>query len=90
MPSLHLTLQYPLKHPLQEYDFDYEDDEQEEPDVDLENKYYSAKGTGLRHDIDYWRGGLTELSPARKEDDSEAAIQEFQDVVNTEEEKGDW
>jgi hypothetical protein len=27
---------------------------------------------------------------ARKEDDSEAAIQEFQDVVDTEEEKGDW
>jgi hypothetical protein len=30
------------------------------------------------------------MSVARKEDDSEAAIQEFQDVVNTEEEKGDW
>lgn len=28
----------------QDYDFDYEDDEQEEPDVDLENKYYNAKG----------------------------------------------
>ena len=26
------------------YNFDYEDDEQEEPDVDLENKYYNAKG----------------------------------------------
>lgn len=30
---------------IQDYDFDYEDDEEEEPDVDLENKYYNAKGT---------------------------------------------
>lgn len=28
----------------EDYNFDYEDDEQEEPDVDLENKYYNAKG----------------------------------------------
>jgi hypothetical protein len=27
---------------------------------------------------------------AHKEDDAEAAIVEFQDVVNTEEEQGDW
>ncbi|CAJ0766668.1 18281_t:CDS:1, partial [Entrophospora sp. SA101] len=27
----------------EDYNFDYEDDEQEEPDVDLENKYYNAK-----------------------------------------------
>ncbi|ORX63605.1 PCI-domain-containing protein [Basidiobolus meristosporus CBS 931.73] len=54
----------------EEYDFDYEDDEQEEPDVDLENKYYNAKG--------------------RKEDDPEGAIEEFQNVVDSEEEKGEW
>jgi COP9 signalosome complex subunit 2 len=30
---------------MQDYDFDYEDDEEEEPDVDLENKYYNAKGS---------------------------------------------
>ncbi|KAK9728066.1 COP9/signalosome complex subunit Csn2 [Basidiobolus ranarum] len=54
----------------EEYDFDYEDDEQEEPDVDLENKYYNAKG--------------------RKEDDPDGAIEEFQSVVDSEEEKGEW
>ncbi|KAG9289978.1 hypothetical protein G9A89_010284 [Geosiphon pyriformis] len=54
----------------EEYNFDYEDDEQEEPDVDLENKYYNAK--------------------ARKEDDPAVAIKEFQSVVDTETEKGDW
>ncbi|KAL0088431.1 PCI domain-containing protein [Phycomyces blakesleeanus] len=55
----------------QDYDFDYEDgSDDEEPDVDLENKYYNAK--------------------ARKEDDPEGAISEFQSVVDTEEEKGDW
>lgn len=27
----------------EEYDFDYSDDEEEETDVDLENRYYSAK-----------------------------------------------
>ncbi|CAJ0627727.1 5480_t:CDS:2 [Entrophospora sp. SA101] len=54
----------------EDYNFDYEDDEQEEPDVDLENKYYNAK--------------------ARKEDDPESAIREFQSVVDTEQEKGDW
>lgn len=32
---------------LQDYDFDYEDDEEEEPDVDLENKYYNAKGSAM-------------------------------------------
>ncbi|KAI9312671.1 PCI domain-containing protein [Dichotomocladium elegans] len=59
-------------------DFMLEDDEQakihydddEEPDADLENKYYNAK--------------------ARKEDDPEGAITEFQSVVDAEEEKGDW
>ncbi|CAG8511503.1 6771_t:CDS:10 [Acaulospora morrowiae] len=54
----------------EDYNFDYEDDEQEEPDVDLENKYYAAK--------------------ARKEDDPIGAIKEFQSVVETEQEKGDW
>jgi len=28
----------------EDYDFDYEDEDGEEPDVDLENKYYNAKG----------------------------------------------
>ncbi|KAJ3249160.1 hypothetical protein HDU77_007842 [Chytriomyces hyalinus] len=28
----------------EEFDFEYEDEDNEEPDVDLENKYYSAKG----------------------------------------------
>ncbi|KAJ3094373.1 COP9 signalosome complex subunit 2 [Phlyctochytrium planicorne] len=28
----------------EEYDFEYEEDDGEEPDVDLENKYYGAKG----------------------------------------------
>ncbi|CAO3626913.1 unnamed protein product [Cunninghamella echinulata] len=54
----------------QDYNFDYEDDEDEEPNVDLENKYYNAK--------------------ARKEDYPEGAIAEFQSVVDTEEEKGEW
>ncbi|TPX43352.1 hypothetical protein SeMB42_g04758 [Synchytrium endobioticum] len=29
----------------EEYDFNYEDEDNEEPDVDLENKYYNAKGS---------------------------------------------
>ncbi|RUP46953.1 PCI domain-containing protein [Jimgerdemannia flammicorona] len=79
----------------QDYDFDYEDDEQEEPDVDLENKYYNAKGNGRARA----RAPLTKFtfaSPiltyltARKEDDPEGAIREFQSVVESEEEKGDW
>ncbi|CDS04028.1 hypothetical protein LRAMOSA06983 [Lichtheimia ramosa] len=45
-------------------------DDDEEPDADLENRYYNAK--------------------ARKEDDPEGAITEFQGVVDAEEEKGDW
>lgn len=28
----------------EDFGFEYEDDDVEEPDVDLENKYYSAKG----------------------------------------------
>ena len=28
----------------EQYDFDYEEDEEDAPDVDLENKYYNAKG----------------------------------------------
>jgi COP9 signalosome complex subunit 2 len=32
----------------EDFDFEYEDDDDaEEPDVDLENKYYSAKGQRL-------------------------------------------
>ncbi|KAF0485588.1 PCI-domain-containing protein [Gigaspora margarita] len=54
----------------EDYNFDYEDDDPEEPDVNLENKYYSAK--------------------ARKEEDPTGAIKEFQSVVDTEQEKGDW
>ncbi|KAI9364925.1 PCI domain-containing protein [Zopfochytrium polystomum] len=55
----------------QDFDFEYEDDEQDEDaPVDLENKYYGAKGL--------------------KEDAPESALEEFQGVVNTEEEKGDW
>ncbi|KAI7868604.1 PCI domain-containing protein [Spinellus fusiger] len=55
----------------QDYDFDYEEgDEEELPDVNMENMYYNAK--------------------ARKEDDPEGAVAEFQSVVDAEEEKGDW
>ncbi|KAJ3334203.1 COP9 signalosome complex subunit 2 [Blyttiomyces sp. JEL0837] len=55
----------------EEYDFEYENDgDDEEPDVDLENKYYGAKGL--------------------KEDTPEAALEEFQSVVDSEQEKGDW
>jgi len=30
------------------FEFDYEDEEGEEPDVDLENKYYNAKGKKMQ------------------------------------------
>ncbi|KAJ3092946.1 COP9 signalosome complex subunit 2 [Quaeritorhiza haematococci] len=55
----------------EDFAFDYESDEENaEPDVDLENKYYNAKG--------------------RKEENPRAAIEEFQSVVDAEQEKGDW
>ncbi|ORY44451.1 PCI-domain-containing protein [Rhizoclosmatium globosum] len=36
----------------EEFDFEYEDEDNEEPDVDLENKYYSAKGLKEDHPMD--------------------------------------
>ena len=75
----------------QDYDFDYEDDEQDEPDVDLENKYYNAKGTSCWHlPTAYTNGCLTLFATAKKEDDPEGALEDFQSVVDSEEEKGDW
>lgn len=74
---------------IQDYDFDYEDDEEEEPDVDLENKYYNAKGTDTGFLIDTFHQRLNHCA-ARKEDDPKEALVEFQSVIDTEEEKGDW
>lgn len=54
----------------EDFDFEYEDEDNDAPDVDLENKYYGAKGM--------------------KEDAPDSALEEFQSVVNAEEEKGDW
>ena len=31
----------------QDFDFEYEDEDNDEPDVDLENRYYNAKGAYL-------------------------------------------
>jgi len=62
-------------------DFMMEDDE-EEYDFDYEDDEQEEPDVDLENK--YYS------AKARKEDDSEAAIQEFQDVVNTEEEKGDW
>ncbi|KAL9542993.1 hypothetical protein PS6_009511, partial [Mucor atramentarius] len=73
----------------EDYDFDYEDDEEEEPDVDLENKYYNAKGTDTGFLIDTFHQRLNHYA-ARKEDDPKEALVEFQSVIDTEEEKGDW
>ncbi|KAG2177107.1 hypothetical protein INT43_007763 [Umbelopsis isabellina] len=61
-------------------DFMMEDDE--EYDFDYEDDEQEEPDVDLENK--YYS------AKARKEDDSEAAIQEFQDVVDTEEEKGDW
>lgn len=76
---------------VQEYDFEYEDDDDEEPDADLENRYYNAKGILMSRLISIDRLYThTGFDIARKEDDPEGAITEFQGVVDAEEEKGDW
>lgn len=65
-------------------DFIYEDEEEEEPDVDVENGYYNAKGIPQRSDAKLL---------ALKEEDPKAALDEFRVVVETEAatgEKGDW
>ncbi|KAK3735842.1 hypothetical protein QZH41_020006, partial [Actinostola sp. cb2023] len=49
---------------------EYSEDSTSEPDVDLENQYYSSK--------------------ALKEDDPKAALQNFQQVLDLETEKGEW
>jgi len=49
---------------IQDYDFDYEDDEEEEPDVDLENKYYNAKGIHTHRLLD--RYDLTTVQLEKK------------------------
>lgn len=67
-------------------DFIYEDEEEEEPDIDVENGYYNAKGTSLNYFWPHWL-------PALKEDDPKEALNEFRAVVETESaagEKGDW
>ena len=66
-------------------DFIYEDEEEEEPDVDVENGYYNAKGEPRLFSYN--------LPPALKEEDPKAALDEFRTVVETETaagEKGDW
>ncbi|KAJ3414073.1 COP9 signalosome complex subunit 2 [Chytridiales sp. JEL 0842] len=35
---------YMVEDEVEDFDFEYEDEDNEEPDVDLENKYYEAKG----------------------------------------------
>ena len=66
-----------------EDDFIYEDEDEEEPDVDVENGYYNAKGTFF----------CTYTNEALKEEDPREALKEFRTVVETEAatgEKGDW
>ena len=67
-------------------DFIYEDEEEDEIDVDVENGYYNAKGVNSVN--------TASVNPlALKEDDPKAAINEFRTVVETEAatgEKGDW
>jgi len=53
-----------------DYGFEYSDDDQEEEDVNIENRYYNAKG-----DLD---------------EDVDAALSGFKEVVSMEEEKGEW
>ena len=75
---------------LQDYGFDYSDDDQANDDtgsVDLENMYYVAKcfRLTLLHGIFSWPGPL-----AKKEDSPEEALKAFKVIVEREEEKGDW
>jgi len=41
-------------------DFIYEDEEEEEPDVDVENGYYNAKGTGQ------WLSLVSNIQPSKR------------------------
>ncbi|CAG8453634.1 23062_t:CDS:10 [Dentiscutata erythropus] len=58
----------------EDYNFDYEDDDPEEPDLLALNLIWF----------------ISSFDPARKEEDPAGAIREFQSVVDTEQEKGDW
>eukprot|EP00898_Chlorokybus_atmophyticus_P001668 jgi/Chlat1/2501/Chrsp175S02371 len=55
---------------MEDYGFEYSDEEPEEQDVDIENQYYNSKGL--------------------LEDDPQAALDGFQQVVKMEPEKGEW
>ena len=68
----------------EDYDFEYEDDDGDEPDVDQENKYYNAKGASML------LNGRVNALAGRKEDEPEAALAELREVVQMEDEKGDW
>eukprot|EP00271_Cylindrocystis_brebissonii_P007584 TRINITY_DN2114_c0_g1_i1.p1 TRINITY_DN2114_c0_g1~~TRINITY_DN2114_c0_g1_i1.p1 ORF type:complete len:449 (+),score=140.52 TRINITY_DN2114_c0_g1_i1:158-1504(+) len=55
---------------MEDYGFEYSDEEPEEQDVDIENQYYNSKGL--------------------LENDPEAALKGFAEVVKMEGEKGEW
>ena len=40
---------------MEDYGFEYSDEEQEEQDVDIENQYYNSKGSVLLFTVVVWR-----------------------------------
>eukprot|EP00890_Picochlorum_soloecismus_P000016 jgi/Picsp_1/1014/NSC_04498-R1_protein len=56
---------------MEDYGFEYSDEDYGEEDVDIENQYYNSKG-------------LVESG------ESKAALQGFQEVIEMEEERGEW
>lgn len=61
---------YIIDSDIDDYDLEYSDDDNSEPDVDLENQYYNSKSL--------------------KEEDSKAALESFQRVLDLEQQKGEW
>lgn len=84
---------------MEDYGFEYSDEEQEEQDVDIENQYYNSKGSfGLQyvfvssisvatliltHSLVLFLKGMVETEP-------EGALSGFAEVVKMEPEKAEW
>ncbi|RWW07026.1 hypothetical protein BHE74_00030089 [Ensete ventricosum] len=67
---------------MEDYGFEYSDEEPEEQDVDIENQYYNSKGN-LLFASDFHLAGLVETDP-------EEALAGFAEVVRMEPEKAEW
>lgn len=93
---------------MEDYGFEYSDEDPEEEDVDIENQYYNAKGTScklwteLLYDtylarsirswkLDCWQQQSSAVHVGMLEgDDCRDAIDGFKQVVQMEQDKGEW